>query len=89
MRHTGGTEGTVQHAGQGEVGRVSPVVRTPFGYDIILMTEHIEEKTFTRDEVMPAVFAHVRHLLFEEWGERLEKASRIAKHDQLLREVEQ
>ncbi|MEO8702676.1 MAG: peptidylprolyl isomerase [Kofleriaceae bacterium] len=54
--------------GISDVGRISPVTRTPWGYDIVLLTEIIEPKTFTREEVVPLIFADARRLEFDRWA---------------------
>jgi predicted nucleic acid-binding protein len=70
-----------------EVGRVSPVTRTEWGWDVILLTDRLEAKQRTREEVLPLVFADLRLREFERWVQGFMKTSRIARNDQLL-EVE-
>jgi hypothetical protein len=54
-----------------DAGRVSPVVRTPWGWDIILLTELIEPHHFTRDEVVPLIFADARRAEFVAWADAI------------------
>ena len=50
-----------------EVGQVSPVFRTKWGWDVVLLTKLIEAKQFTRDEVEPIKFASLRREEFDKW----------------------
>jgi hypothetical protein len=50
-----------------EVGRTSRAVRTPWGWDVILLTGIIPAKEMTRDELGAIVFDEVRRLTFTTW----------------------
>jgi hypothetical protein len=69
-----------------EVGRVSEVARTPWGYDILLLTEIIEHKIFTRDEVVPLIFADARRVEFVRWANAIREqlAVTVLRDDSLL-----
>ena len=67
-----------------EVGRVSPVTRTEWGWDAILLTDRLEAMQRTREDVLPLVFADLRLREFERWVQGFMKTSRIARNDKLL-----
>ena len=50
-----------------EVGRVSKVARTQWGYDIILMTELLPPRLYTPEDVVAAVFPDARRRYFQVW----------------------
>ncbi len=56
-----------------EVGRTSRAVRTPWGWDVILLTAIIPPKEMTRDELGAVVFDEVRRLTFTTWVNNLIK----------------
>jgi hypothetical protein len=50
-----------------EVGRIAPAARTPWGWDVILLTRLVEPQVHTRDEVAEKVFPDVRRRQFYRW----------------------
>ena len=54
-----------------EVGRVSAVTRTSYGWHVILLTEVVARKQFTRDEFADLVFPDVRRKHFKEWSDAI------------------
>jgi len=51
-----------------EVGRIAPTaVRTQWGWDVILLTERIAAKTYTRDELAREMFPELRRNYFSVW----------------------
>ncbi len=56
-----------------DVGRVSPTTRTPWGWDVILMTSFLPEKEFTQDEIAVDMFEEARRGLMTTWVNELIK----------------
>ncbi|MBS1123887.1 MAG: hypothetical protein H6Q90_6115 [Deltaproteobacteria bacterium] len=54
-----------------EVGRISPPTRTPQGWDVILLTELVPSKQYTREEVETIVFPELRRKQFLAWASQL------------------
>jgi hypothetical protein len=50
-----------------DVGRVSPPTHTPSGWDLILLTQRVPAKHYTRDEVAAIVFPELRRRQFQLW----------------------
>jgi hypothetical protein len=50
-----------------EVGRIAPPARTPWGWDVILLTRLVEPAVHTRDEIAAKVFPDVRRRQFYRW----------------------
>jgi hypothetical protein len=69
-----------------EVGRVSPPVRTRFGWHVILLTELHPARTLTRDDVVPALFARARHERFRAWTDELVRGARVVTFEDALEE---
>lgn len=74
-----------------EVGRIAAPVRTAWGWDVILLTERIAPRVYTREEIAAEVFPDVRRQHFQRWvnglarslGVRVElDAARIARLDE-------
>lgn len=63
-----------------EVGRVSPVVKTQYGYHVILLTEIQPEAALERTQV----FAGLRRNLFVQYVNELTKQTRTEVHPELL-----
>jgi hypothetical protein len=58
-----------------DVGRpLSPPIRTPQGWDVILLTEVVPTKQYTRDEVAAIVFPELRRKQFVRWTSELTHA---------------
>ena len=60
-----------------DVGRVSPAVRTPWGWDVVLWTGGAPARTLTRDDVAAAVFPALRRQAFSAWVNQLVQAMRL------------
>lgn len=56
-----------------DVGRVSASTRTPWGWDVILMTSYLPEKEFTQDEIAVDMFEESRRGLMTTWVNELIK----------------
>ncbi|HEU4732597.1 MAG TPA: hypothetical protein VFT22_32100 [Kofleriaceae bacterium] len=54
-----------------EVGRISPAVRTPWGWDVILWTGGVEPRERTRDELIAEAFPELRRHQFQLWVNQL------------------
>lgn len=54
-----------------EVGRVSPVFRTAWGWDFTLLEQVIPARLFTRDEVVRDLFPKVQRAAFVAWCDQL------------------
>jgi len=54
-----------------EVGRVSPPVRTPWGWDVILLTDVLPAREQTREELAAEVFPDLRRSFFQVWVNQL------------------
>lgn len=69
-----------------EVGRVAPPVRTQYGWEVILLTDVLPEHTYTRDEVVPPIFAAARRHQFRVWTDELARTAgvHIERHPELL-----
>jgi len=50
-----------------EVGRISPVTRTKWGWDIVLWTGGITKRDITRDELADEMFPDIRRSYFNVW----------------------
>jgi len=50
-----------------DVGRVAPPTRTPYGWDLILLTQRVPAKHYTRDEVATIIFPELRRRQFQLW----------------------
>jgi hypothetical protein len=50
-----------------DVGRVAPPTRTPSGWDLILLTQLVPAKHYTRDEVATIIFPELRRRQFQLW----------------------
>ncbi|HEU0036794.1 MAG TPA: peptidyl-prolyl cis-trans isomerase [Kofleriaceae bacterium] len=57
-----------------DVGRVSPVTHTKYGYHVILLTELVPAKQFTREEFVDKFFAEVRRKEFQTWVDGIIRA---------------
>lgn len=71
-----------------EVGRISPVTRTKWGWDVIAWTGGLPAKEFTRDELAADVFQELRRTQLQVWINRLIKQLGIhveVDQDQLAR----
>jgi hypothetical protein len=56
-----------------EVGRISPAVRTQWGWDVVLWTGGIEARERTREEVVAEAFPELRRHQFQLWVTQLAK----------------
>jgi hypothetical protein len=56
-----------------EVGRIGPVARTQWGWDVVLWTGGVEAKERTRDEVVGDMFPELRRHQFRLWATQLGK----------------
>ncbi|HET7506062.1 MAG TPA: hypothetical protein VFK02_33815, partial [Kofleriaceae bacterium] len=54
-----------------EVGRISPAVRTQWGWDVVLWTGGIEPRERTRDELITEAFPELRRHQFQLWVNQL------------------
>lgn len=50
------------------IGEVSPPVRGPFGWDLVLWTSVLPAQTWTRDEVLAQLFTPMRQRFFLDWA---------------------
>ena len=50
-----------------EVGRTSPALRTPWGWDVVLWTGGIAARDRSRDEVVAEIFPELRRRQFVSW----------------------
>ncbi len=73
-----------------EVGRIAAPARTAWGWDVILLTERMAPRVYTREEVAAEVFPDVRRQYFQLWVNQLARslgvrveldAARIARLD--------
>jgi hypothetical protein len=55
------------------VGRVSPAVRTPWGWDVVLWTGGVEPKETSREELVAEMFPEIRRRQFQLWVTQLSK----------------
>jgi peptidyl-prolyl cis-trans isomerase C len=73
-------------------GQVSPVTRTPYGWDILYLLEIIPPRTTTRAEAGPELRRRVhedwRRYTFSRWLEAFVAAARITRRDDGLAQVE-
>lgn len=58
-----------------EVGRVSPVFRTQWGFDLVLLTELSLARQYTTAEVEPSMFSEARRQQFKAWTDELAKTN--------------
>ena len=56
-----------------EVGRSSPAVRTPWGWDVVLWTGGVEPKETSREELVAEIFPEARRRQFQLWVTQLGK----------------
>ena len=75
-----------------EIGRVSPPVRTPWGWDIILWNSVIAEVHATPDELVAIALPEVKRLFFPFWVNRIAqslgmRAELVEKNLPLLEEL--
>jgi hypothetical protein len=56
-----------------EIGRTSPAVRTPWGWDVVLWTGGVEAKESTRAEIVAELFPELRRRQFQLWVTQLVK----------------
>jgi hypothetical protein len=61
-----------------EVGRTSPALRTPWGWDVVLWTGGIEARDRTRDEMIAEIFPELRRQRFVVWADQI--ARRLGVH---------
>lgn len=81
---SGGTEASFTAAtfGLPAIGTVSAPVRTPWGWDLILLTDIIPAQTLTRDELVAQLFPAVRRAYFDQfWAAKLEDGHDISEAD--------
>lgn len=64
-----------------EVGRVSSVIKTEFGYHVILLSEVKPGETLDYDRAEPLLFAGMRRQLFAEYVTELMKSANIERHE--------
>lgn len=64
-----------------EVGRTSPALRTPWGWEVVLWTGGIEPRDRTRDEVVAEIFPELRRRQFAVWADQI--ARRLGVHVEL------
>ncbi len=57
-----------------EVGRVSKPARTEWGWDVILMTQRLEPRVYTREEVAAEVFPDLRRQYFQIWVNQIARS---------------
>ena len=73
------------------IGQVSPPVRTPWGWDVILLIHILppRETTFEQAaaEIRPAIFAITRRHSFQQWAKNLESKYTIQTHSQPLKHL--
>jgi hypothetical protein len=71
-----------------EVGKASGLVRTQWGYDIILWTGGLEAKETTRDELAHELFPEIRRAYFAVWVGQIvkERGVQIEVHPEQLNE---
>ncbi|HTR49206.1 MAG TPA: hypothetical protein VMJ10_00785 [Kofleriaceae bacterium] len=60
-----------------EVGRTSPVVRTSWGYDVVLWTEEVAATNPTTDELVHEALPEVQRAFFATWVNRLARAMNL------------
>jgi len=56
-----------------EVGRITPAVRTPWGWDVVLWTGGVEAKETSREELVAELFPEIRRRQFQLWVTQLGK----------------
>lgn len=57
-----------------EIGRVSPPVRTPWGWDIILWDSVIPERHATPDEIVAEALPEIKRAYFPQWVNQIAKS---------------
>lgn len=72
-----------------EIGRVSPPVRTPWGWDVILWTDTLPPREQTRDELAAEILPDLRRSFFQVWVNDIirEQKVQIAVDDAQLEEA--
>src|SRR5258705_7581773 len=72
------------------IGAVSSPMRTPWGWDLILLTDIIPAQTMTRDELVAKLFPGLRRGYFDQvWAAQLEKGHAISENADLLEEEDE
>jgi hypothetical protein len=56
-----------------EIGRISPVARTPWGWDVVLWTGGVEPKETSRDDLIAEMLPDLRRRQFQLWVTQLGK----------------
>jgi hypothetical protein len=67
------------------VGRSSPAVRTPWGWDVVLWTGGVEAKEHSREEIVSDLFPEIRRHQFQLWATQLIK--QLGVHIELYQDV--
>jgi hypothetical protein len=57
-----------------EVGRIGKPARTEWGWDVILLTQRMEPRVYTREEVAAEVFPDLRRQYFQIWVNQIAKS---------------
>lgn len=57
-----------------EIGRVSPPVRTPWGWDVILWDSVVPEVHATQDEIVAAAMPEIKRSYFSHWVNQIAKS---------------
>jgi hypothetical protein len=60
-----------------EIGRVSPPVRTPWGWDVILWTDVLAAREQTREELAAEVFPDLRRSFFQVWVNQIIREQKV------------
>lgn len=53
------------------IGRTSSLVRTPWGWDVILFTEHLPEEHKPQDEIVTELLPEVKRAFFPQWSNQI------------------
>jgi hypothetical protein len=61
-----------------EIGQISPPIRTPWGWDILLLVDIEPARKRTRDELAADMFPTLRHFFFDKvWAARIVAAHQV------------
>ena len=61
----------------GAVGEVSPPIRGPYGWDLVLWTSRLEPLRSTREEVLAGLFTPMRQRFFLDWAAQVGKGHQV------------
>ncbi|HLG21703.1 MAG TPA: peptidyl-prolyl cis-trans isomerase [Candidatus Manganitrophaceae bacterium] len=76
---------------QAEIGSISPVIKTPFGYHLVKLEERRPARTLpfeeSREKIHQILLEEKREVLFSRWIENVRRKTEVKINEELLRQI--